>query len=283
MNLSSILQNLVKLLVHKPIQKLTSTLLAGVLIVCTSFVVWSKDAQADHFQCYTGCSHALENSNECRKSERRIPGDYDYAAVDRTGREEVVVLAIHAGAIELNTGQIAKAISSENNWDSYTFRGHIRNSDCKALVSGSTKPNFDVLHITSKNFDDPIAIELVRSHKKTVSIHGHSQPHASGSICVGGLNKYQRDEFITYVKSNASSFKPYMLNPIDAPTQTSGDCSEKNLKGKSPDNIVNKNSAGKGLQLELNAQMRKDLVKSDTDYKELQRIIYGAVAQAMTK
>jgi phage replication-related protein YjqB (UPF0714/DUF867 family) len=283
MNSSSFPQNLVRLFTHKPVQKLTSTLLTGVLIVCTSFVVWTRDAQADHFQCYAGCPRALENSNECKKSERHIPGDYNYTAVDKTGGEDVIVLAIHAGAIELNTGQIAKAISSENNWDSYTFRGHIRNSDCKALVSGSTKPNFDVLHITSEHFNDPVAIQLVRSHKRAISIHGHRQHHDHGSICVGGLNEVQRNEFINYVNSNKSSFGLYSLNPIDAPSQTSGDCSESFLKGVSPGNIVNKNPGGMGLQLELNSQMRKDLVKSGADYEKLQRIIYGGVAQAMSK
>lgn len=282
MNASSIIQNSLGLLPQKLRQKLIFNVLAVVLIVSTSFVVWCSDARAeDYFKCYTGCSLALEDSSQCQRSED--PDLEDYTIVDKKGSGDVIVLAIHAGSIELNTGAIAEKIAKDNNWASYTFLGHIRNQACKDLVPGSTRPNFDVLHITSENFNDPVAIEAVRSHKKTISIHGHSQHHKPGSICVGGLNKDQRDEFITYVKSNRSSFKLYDLNPIDAPTQTSGDCSEKNLKGKSPDNIVNKNPAKMGLQLELNSQMRKDLVKSGADYKELQRIIYGGVAQAMTK
>ena len=123
----------------------------------------------------------------------------------------------------------------------------------------------------------------MRSHKKAVSIHGHSRDHATGSICVGGLNEAQRNEFIAYVNSNRNSFSLYRLNPIDAPSKKSGDCSEVNLKGTSPYNIVNKNSSEAGLQLELNSQMRQDLVKAGADYEELQRIIYGGVAQAMSK
>lgn len=263
-------------------QKLASIVLALTLIVCTSFVVWCSEARAeDYFKCYTGCSPALEDSTLCKKSED--PNLEDYSVISKKGSGDVIVLAIHAGSIEFNTGKIAEKIASDNNWGSYTFLGHIRNHACRHLVSSSTKPNFDVLHITSENFNDPLAIEAVRSHKKTVSIHGHSQPHAFGSICVGGLNKAQRDEFIAYVKTNRSSFKLYDLNPIDAPNQKNGDCSEKNLQGQSPHNIVNKNSDKMGLQLELNSQMREDLVESGADYKQLQRIIYGGVAQAMRK
>jgi phage replication-related protein YjqB (UPF0714/DUF867 family) len=263
-------------------QKLASTVLALTLIVCMSFVVWCREARAeDHFKCYAGCQLALESSTECKKSEDQNLGDY--MVISKKGSGDVAVLAIHAGSIESNTGKIAEEIASDNNWASYIFLGHIRNQACKDLVPDSARPNFDILHITSENFDDPVAIEVVRSHKKTVSIHGHKQHHAFGSICVGGLNKAQRDEFIAYVKTNRSSFKLYDLNPIDAPNQTNGDCSEKSLKGQSLHNIVNKNSAKMGLQLELNSQMRKDLVKSGADYKQLQRIIYGGVAQAMRK
>lgn len=85
------------------------------------------------------------------------------------------------------------------------------------------------------------------------------------------------------MNSNQSSFGLYHLNPIDAPNQESGDCSEDFLKGVSRDNIVNKKSSKGGLQLELNFQMRSDLVKAGADYEELRRIIYGGVTQAMSK
>ncbi len=278
---ASIAEILAKLSLLKYIQKLTSTLLAMILIVFVSFIAWPDEAQADYFKCYTGCSLALEDSSECKKSENSVPGDYK--VVDKEDGEDVIVLAIHAGAIELNTGQIARAISRTNKWDYYTFVGRIKNQACKDLVPGSGTPNFDVLHITSEKFNDPVAIRAVRSHKKAISIHGHKQDHAPGSICVGGLNKAQRNEFITYVNSNQSSFGLYRLNSIDAPKQTSGDCSESFLKGISPHNIVNRNSSEMGLQLELNSQMRKDLVKSGADYDQLQQIIYGGVVQAMSK
>lgn len=259
------MQNLPKSLVSNSVEKLVSAFLV-VLVICTSFVGWSSAARAaDYFKCYTGCSLALEDSIECKRSEK--PDLEDYTITPKKGSGDVIVLAIHAGSIELNTGKIAEKIAQDNNWSSYAFLGHIKNPDCKGLVPGSTRPNFDVLHITSENFNDPVAIEAVRSRKKTVSIHGHSQPHNPGSICVGGLNKAQRDEFIAHVKTNRSSFKLYDLNPIDVLNQTTGDCSEENLRGQSPHNIVNKNSAKMGLQLELNSQMREDLVKSGADYK----------------
>jgi phage replication-related protein YjqB (UPF0714/DUF867 family) len=255
------------------------------LIIFIGFIgcveIARADRHKDYFQCYTGCSLALEDSSECKKSENDIPGDY--GTVGWKGRGDVVVLAIHGGAIELNTDEIARKISIDNNWDSYTFIGRIQNQTCKDLVPGSTRPNFDVLHITSEHFNDPVAIEAMRSHAKAVSIHGHRRDHASGSICVGGLNKAQRDEFISYVNSNRSSFSLYHLNPIDAPNQESGDCSEDSLRGVNPNNIVNKNLGARGLQLELNFQMRRDLVKIGADYEELRQIIYGAVVQAMKK
>lgn len=267
---------------YKLTQKLASTVLALTLIVCMSFVIWCSDARAaDRFKCYTGCSRSLESSTECQKSEDPDIGDYKVEFEKGSG--DVTVLAIHAGSIEPNTGKIAKKIAKDNKWTSYIFMGHIKNQACKALVRDFSKPNFDVLHITSENFNDPVAIEAVRSRSKTISIHGHGQHHAPGSICVGGLNKDQRDEFISYVKSNASSFKRYELNPIDTTQQNTGNCSENFLRGVSPHNIVNKNSSDMGLQLELNSKMRKDLVKPGEEYKQLQQIFYSAVTQAMKK
>ncbi|KOP24671.1 hypothetical protein AMR41_19900 [Hapalosiphon sp. MRB220] len=223
----------------------------------------------------------MKDSSKCKGDILR--GDYHRSAVNRAGGSDTIVLAIHAGEIETNTGEIAGAISGNNKWDFYTFVGHIKNQACKDLKPGSDKPNYDVLHITSTTFNDPIAIKKVNAHEKTISIHGHGKSHADGSICVGGLNDAQRKEFINYVNDNKASFKLYSLNPIDAPNKTSGDCSEDVLKGTDPDNIVNKNKSKKGLQLELNLQMRKDLVNPDANYDELRKIFYQGLKQAMSK
>lgn len=109
---SSMIKNLVKLITGKEVQKLTSILLAVIVIVFTSFIGWTRNAQADYFECYTGCSLAIEDSSDCKKSKDSVPGDYKI--VNKEGEADVIVLAIHAGSIELNTGKIAEKIRIEN-------------------------------------------------------------------------------------------------------------------------------------------------------------------------
>ena len=117
-----------------------------------------------------------------------------------------------------------------------------------------------------------------------MSIHGYSisRGYPDGTICVGGKNTAQISAFIDYVETNKDAFTEYELQPVDATQARSGEVCE-GLKGKSSHNIVNKNTNGMGLQLELNKIMREDLVKSSSTYDVLRNVFYGAIYHALNQ
>ncbi len=53
----------------------------------------------------------------------------------------------------------------------------------EGLLSGGNSR----LHVTSTNYDDPIALKLVQISKRCLSLHGLSDTAANGKIQIGGL------------------------------------------------------------------------------------------------
>ncbi|HEX8116986.1 MAG TPA: hypothetical protein VF521_06925, partial [Pyrinomonadaceae bacterium] len=90
-----------------------------------------------------------------------------------------------------------------------------------------------------------------------------------------------RNAFISYVNGHSSSWTLYALTPVDASAAGSGATCD-GLSGTSGSNIVNRTSAGRGLQLELGYGLRSDLVNGDPGYDALRNVVYGAIYQAMT-
>src|SRR5919108_803365 len=76
------------------------------------------------------------------------------------GSSGLSVLAPHGGGIEPGTSEIAKGIAGTEH-TLYCFEGK--------------KPKGNrVLHITSTNFDEPTALEIVKRSEKVLAIHGCS-------------------------------------------------------------------------------------------------------------
>ena len=255
--------------------RLKSTILITFTLVGLNYLFSPAFTHADEFNCFqTGnCAPpALFDSSQCLAGQ-----DYTINAVD-VQSSDVVVLSPHGGKIELKTSNIAEDIANLYNWNLYDFTAH-GTSSCLDGLS-----NYKRLHITSTHFDEPQALALVSSHPKSVSIHGYgnSRGYSSGTICVGGKNTAQVSAFIDYIETNKNSFTGYELQAVNATQARSGDICE-GLKGTSSSNIVNKNSNGMGLQLELNKVMRKDLVKSSSTYDELRNVVYGAISHAMNQ
>ncbi|MEP0919778.1 poly-gamma-glutamate hydrolase family protein [Leptolyngbya sp. DQ-M1] len=222
----------------------------------------------DHFACFDAneCSLSLSGSSTCLRNR-------DYS-IDRKLRDaEVVVLSIHGGAIEPRTSEISWSLADKFKWSRYDFKAH---GTKKCLENRS---NFDTLHITATQFDDPDALTLVNRHAKAIAIHG-AKGLPQGTICLGGRNKAQINAFIEFVKRNSDK-APYPIEAINVPGEDSEKCAA-TLKGTSPRNIVNRNTNHAGLQLELSKTMREDLVKETSDAKALQQVVYGAVATAMS-
>jgi phage replication-related protein YjqB (UPF0714/DUF867 family) len=272
--------------------------LLGIALISISFICWATPARADYFNCFQTEPSLPQCLSEpilvdscfeppplgkasCCLSTDQDEKDYSISILDRNS--DITVLAIHGGRIEPNTTKISEELAgSPRQWNLYTFSGHGR-SQC--LLEGSLKKsNFGRLHITSTNFNDQRAIDLVKSHSKSVAIHGYRRPsYRPGVICVGGKNKSQRRAFISYIKANHLTFVEqggYELEPIDATDDDIVLCD--GLRGVDKLNIVNRNSEGKGLQLELSSMMRDNLANGTARrYKTLRNIIYSAIEKAM--
>lgn len=160
--------------------------------------------------------------------------DVDYKIETNVTDSDVIVIAIHGGKIEKGTTELAYALSSHNNYNYYSYMG-IKSKDNLAL------------HITSDKFDEPTVLEMVSKSKTTLSIHG-----CSGSeefTYIGGLDT----ELGNRIKE---SLTKYGFTVLDAP---------KRLAGISPNNIVNKNMNGCGVQIEISKGLRTQFLSSNND------------------
>lgn len=156
----------------------------------------------------------------------------DYAIESEDVGAATVIIAIHGGAIEKGTTEIARKVSQLGNFDYYSF------------IGVKDKNNFD-LHITSTKFNEPIGIGLVEKSEKTLSIHGFS---GQGKVTyVGGLDT----KLGKYIKQNLveAGFKV-----ADGP---------EGMSGIDKQNIVNRNVSGMGVQLEITKEMRGSFFDSD--------------------
>nr|WP_156778917.1 poly-gamma-glutamate hydrolase family protein [Clostridium formicaceticum] len=158
----------------------------------------------------------------------------DYKIETNVTDSDVIIIAIHGGKIEKGTTELAYALSSHNNYNYYSYIG-LRSKGNSAL------------HITSEKFDEPAALEMVSKSKTTLSIHG-----CSGSeefTYIGGLDT----ELGNKIKE---SLTKYGFTVLDAP---------KNMAGISPNNIVNKNMSGLGVQLEISKGLRTQFLSDNHD------------------
>ena len=155
--------------------------------------------------------------------------DYRVQCEDRGSR--LLVLAPHGGAIEPGTSEIVKAVAGVN-LSFYLFEG-IKPSGNRAL------------HITSANFDEPKALELLKACDKSITLHGE-----------GG------DEEIVFIGGGDEDIRPHVarcLKDAGFVTQTHD---SSGLQGMSPGNICNRCRTGAGLQLELSRGLRKRFFRS---------------------
>jgi phage replication-related protein YjqB (UPF0714/DUF867 family) len=181
----------------------------------------------------------------------------------------MALIAPHGGKIEPRTEVIAIGIATELGLPYYAFIGHATDR-CLDRYGGSTRSNHRALHITSVHFNDARAASLMRSVNRGVSVHGHSGPN---KICVGGITPALRSAFRRYYDTYAKRYSPSRAAAVDAPGD--GDC--KHIAGTSAANISNRSRARAGLQLELSATIRAELVAS----KAGDRLLWNAFRNAV--
>ena len=98
-----------------------------------------------------------------------------------------IVLAIHGGGIEGGTSELALAVAG---YHPATFA---QATDCYGvhdlwIFEGLLSSGNNVLHVTSTNYDDPIALKLVQNARRCISLHGFSDALANGKSQIGGLD-----------------------------------------------------------------------------------------------
>ncbi len=164
-------------------------------------------------------------------SENEIAGE-DFRITKISRNSPVLVMAPHGGRIELGTTEITRSLAA-NQYSFYSFQG-IKN-----------KNNYS-LHISSNNYQEPQALEMIHNSELVISIHGcRGGPEF---IIVGGKNRELRRLVINKLKS--SGFKL----PETIPQR---------LLGTRSSNICNQGKLQAGLQLEISEGLRDVLNKNN--------------------
>lgn len=153
----------------------------------------------------------------------------DFRVVVKAGRSGIVIVAPHAGKIEVHTSSIAAAIASEDH-ALYLFEG------CAAWENRR-------LHVTSENFDEPRGRDIVARSKLAIGVHG-----ASG------------DEDFVIVDGRNAGAKALMLAALGKFGAT--DVGPAYLLGNSPGNICNR-ARDAGVQMEISLGLRNKLGGAD--------------------
>lgn len=150
--------------------------------------------------------------------------DYERRTVPVTGATWDAI-AIHGGGIEPGSGEMARYVAT-GRMNHYEFAGikAVNNSD---------------LHVTSTNFDEPIATAQVLASKRTLSFHGFTGD-GTPVTALGGLDTAT----VTRVQAalTAAGF-----TVTTAPQE---------INGNDPANIANKNSISAGVQIEMSNALR---------------------------
>lgn len=151
----------------------------------------------------------------------------NYKIDSRDFDTEFIIVAPHGGNIEPTTDLIAKMIASEK-YSYYLFLGGTRDQ-----------------HITSSHFDEPKCLELISKAKKVITIHG--KKGIDYKVMLGGLDDDLIIKGTSILTTNGFEVIP----------------STDNVAGKDKNNICNKGSSGKGLQIEMGKELR-DSLKEDS-------------------
>jgi phage replication-related protein YjqB (UPF0714/DUF867 family) len=153
------------------------------------------------------------------------------------------VLAVHGGGIEGGTSEVALAVAG---YHPATFAPV---ADCSGfhdmwIFQGLLNSGNSRLHVTSANYDDPIALKLVQNARRCISLHGCSDEDAKGMLQIGGLD----------IELRGLVLEELLLAGICAEITTN-----LALNGKDPSNICNKTQIGAGAQLEMGTSYRASL------------------------
>lgn len=164
--------------------------------------------------------------------------DWNIEAMNRDS--QVLVAAIHGGAIEKGTSEITQLIAQLGGFDFYSFN--------------AIRPNKNhELHVTANHFDDPLLLSMVKTKEHALSIHGCMGDKPE--IYIGGKD----NAYIAHIRSKLTALGVIVK---DAPAP---------IAGKHADNFVNQSKRQQGVQLELTVAFRKAMFKN-RQFKEQDRV-----------
>jgi phage replication-related protein YjqB (UPF0714/DUF867 family) len=157
----------------------------------------------------------------------------------------VLIMAPHGGKIEPTTAEIAEAIAGSD-YSFYSFEG--------------LKADSHMLHIESRLFDEPRALQAAKKAEVVITVHGQLNQKEE-FVMVGGLNESLGSKIATQLKAASFRTRP----PAEG------------LMGNDPMNICNRGRLRQGVQLEISRKVR-DLLRRD--HQELQKFA-NAVRRAI--
>lgn len=196
--------------------------------------------------CQPACANDLYSNFAELAANNRENVDFRITVTERGN--DVTIVAPHGGRIEPGTSEIASKIAGHD-FNLYLFEG-IRQAR-----------NFD-LHITSKNFDEPRAVKMMRESIAGISIHGFKSDSIE-SVCIGGLN--DRLGLAIGVALEKADFR------VEQPCRKYG--------GSSKNNIVNLPQKS-GVQLEIPFGLRKKLLNNPKMLEEFSAAIRSALVSS---
>jgi phage replication-related protein YjqB (UPF0714/DUF867 family) len=186
-----------------------------------------------------------------------------------------IILAVHGGGIEGGTSEIALAVAG---YHPATFAP---TTDCHGvhdlwIFEGLLNRCNRMLHVTSANYDDPIALELVQNSRRCISLHGFSDDDATGRSQIGGLD---------------TELKSIVLEELTVAGIPAHIAADPELNGSDPDNICNRTTIGAGVQLEMGTTYRASLFAPGCNTRELRKNntnaafcnLVGALRKAMSR
>jgi phage replication-related protein YjqB (UPF0714/DUF867 family) len=166
-----------------------------------------------------------------------------------------IVLAIHGGGIEGGTSEVALAVAG---YHPATFA---QAADCLGLhdlwiFEALLRSGNSELHVTSTNYDDPIALKLVQISRRCISLHGLSDGPGSADIQIGG-----RDTELSSI----------VLEELTAAGTSAAISIDEDTNASNLNNICNKTTISAGVQLEMVATYRESLFAPGCNTRELRK------------
>jgi phage replication-related protein YjqB (UPF0714/DUF867 family) len=166
-----------------------------------------------------------------------------------------IVLALHGGGIERGTSEIALAVAG---YHPATFA---QATDCLGLhdlwiFEGLLADQNSQLHVTSANYNDPIALKLVQISRRCLSLHGLSDAPGSADIQIGGLD---------------TELSSIVLEELTTAGISAAIGTDVDTNGNDLNNICNKTTISVGVQLEMVATYRESLFAPGCNTRELRK------------